>query len=169
MSEAAGQTSFRALYETALEDVYGYLLHRCGDVAIAEDLTSETFLAAAAAVRSGRSDSLSVAWLIGVARHKLVDHWRRTARHERGLRSLGGDDDREDPWPQHLDLLAARAALGRIGPHHRAALTFRYIDDLPVRDVARLLRRTDQATEALLARARAAFRRAYERGGDDAD
>jgi DNA-directed RNA polymerase specialized sigma24 family protein len=28
---------------------------------------------------------MTVAWLIGVARHKLVDHWRRLEREERAL------------------------------------------------------------------------------------
>ena len=44
----------------------------------------------------------------------------------------------------------------------RAALTLRYLDGLPVPEVARHLDRTVHATEALLVRARAAFRRIYE-------
>ena len=52
--------------------------------------------------------------------------------------------------------------LDRLVPAHRAALTLRYLDDLPVPQVAALLDRTLHATEALLVRARAAFRRAYE-------
>src|SRR5436190_916681 len=79
VSEPAADGSFRALYDRGLEEVYGYLLHRCGDVHVAEDLTSETFLAAVAAVKAERGESLTVPWLIGVARHKLVDHWRRKA------------------------------------------------------------------------------------------
>jgi RNA polymerase sigma-70 factor, ECF subfamily len=52
--------------------------------------------------------------------------------------------------------------LDRLGNHHRAALTLRYLDGLPVPEVARHLNRTVRATEALLVRARAAFRRSYE-------
>ena len=66
------------LYDRALPQVFGYLMARCGDRAVAEDLTSETFLAAAGA---GGDVALSVGWLIGVARHKLMDHWRRQDRH----------------------------------------------------------------------------------------
>ena len=51
--------------------------------------------------------------------------------------------------------------LQRLGPHHRAALTLRYMDDLPVPEVADLLGRTVHATEALLVRARRAFRSHY--------
>jgi RNA polymerase sigma-70 factor (ECF subfamily) len=71
------------LYDEALPQVYGYLLSRCGQRALAEDLTAETFLAAVDSVR--RDQAVTVAWLIGVARHKLVDHWRRQAREERSL------------------------------------------------------------------------------------
>ncbi|MGH8932824.1 MAG: RNA polymerase sigma factor [Egibacteraceae bacterium] len=158
------------LYDAALPQVYGYLLSRCGQRALAEDLTAETFLAAVDAVRRHPAPPLSAAWLVGVARHKLADHWRRAGREERGLRVLGGEPpEREDPWDQHLDVLLARDVLEMLGPHHRAALTLRYLDGLGVPQVAAHLGRTVHATEALLVRARAAFRRVYEgkEGRDD--
>jgi RNA polymerase sigma-70 factor (ECF subfamily) len=150
------------LYDAALPEVYGYLLPRCGQRALAEDLTEETFLAALDACHRSAPPDLSVAWLIGVARHKLVDHWRRVAREERGLRAVAGQRvESTDPWDERLDALVARDVLATLGPHHRAALTLRYLDGLPVADVARLLDRTVHATEALLVRARSAFRRSY--------
>jgi RNA polymerase sigma-70 factor (ECF subfamily) len=159
------------LYDAALPQVFGYLLPRCGDRALAEDLTADSFLAAVAAVRKPGAAEPSVPWLIGVARHKLVDHWRRREREERGLRLLNdGESDVDDPWEERLDALRARQVLGSMGPQHRAALTLRYADGLPVPDVAELLGRTVHATEALLVRARRAFRRRYEEGeeaGDD--
>ena len=112
------------LYDEALPTVYGYLLSRCGDVTLAEDLTAECFLAAAAAVRKSEAPPLTVGWLIGVARHKLVDHWRDRERERRGLRSVVRDQPAvEDPWEERLDALRARDALARLGPHHRAAMT----------------------------------------------
>jgi RNA polymerase sigma-70 factor, ECF subfamily len=159
-----------ALYDEALPQVYGYLLARCGRRALAEDLTSETFLAAAAACRRHPPPALSTAWLIGVARHKLVDHWRAAEREERGLRAVADPADpagpAEDPWDdEHLDALLAREVLAAQTGTHRAALTLRYLDGLPVPEVARALGRTVHATEALLVRARAAFRRTYVREG----
>lgn len=167
MSEqpAAG-TDLLALYDEALPQVYGYLLSRCGQKALAEDLTAETFLAAVDTVRRGQP--VTVGWLIGVARHKLVDHWRRLAREERSLALVPAEP--EPPWEDGvLDAVTARAALERLGPHHRLALTLRYLDGLPVPEVARLLDRTLHATEALLVRARAAFRRAYDTPGTEVD
>ncbi|WP_131739870.1 RNA polymerase sigma factor [Actinomadura roseirufa] len=150
------------LYDTALPEVYGYLLSRCGRRALAEDLTAETFLAAVEALRKEPPPDLSTAWLVGVARHKLADHWRRLAREERGLQVLdGGLDEAEDPWDAQVDALHAREVLATLGPHHRAVLTLRYLDGLPVPRVAEHLGRTPGATEALLTRAKAAFRQAY--------
>jgi RNA polymerase sigma-70 factor (ECF subfamily) len=154
------------IYDSALPQVYGYLLARCGDVPAAEDLTAETFLAAVDAARRDPGTGVSVPWLIGVARHKLVDHWRARAREERGLRAVHSDPvlaepDVSDPWDERLDALLAKQTLARLGPHHRSALTLRYLDDLPVPQVAQILGRTLHATEALLVRAREAFRRTY--------
>jgi RNA polymerase sigma-70 factor (ECF subfamily) len=156
------------LYDRALPQVYGYLLARCGRAAVAEDLTADTLLAAVAAVTREDPPPISVAWLIGVARHKLVDHWRRQGREERGLSAVGEDEKvQEDRWDIRLDALRAHQTLDALGPHHRSALVLRYFDDLPVPEVATLLGRTVHATEALLVRARVAFRRAYEAGGSD--
>jgi RNA polymerase sigma-70 factor, ECF subfamily len=151
------------LYDDALPHVYGYLLARCGNTDLAEDLTAESFLAAVHAVRKPGAPAPSIPWLIGVARHKLADHWRRTEREQRGLRLVtSGPACSDDPWDTVIDRLRARQVLDQLGAHHQAALTLRYLDGLPVPEVARLLDRTLHATEALLVRARAAFRRIYE-------
>ena len=155
------------LYDTALPQVYGYLVARCPSPALAEDLTAETFLAAVAAVRDERVARLTTAWLITVARNKLVDHWRRLAREERSLTLAHADDTVDDPWDAVLDDNRAMRVLAGLGPHHQAALALRYLDGMSVPQVADQLDRTVHATEALIVRARAAFRRAYEEGGDD--
>lgn len=154
-----------ALYDEALPHVYGYLLRRCSDRVLAEDLTSETFLSCAAGLE--QAPQLSVAYVVGIARHKLVDHWRKRARDERLLDVLPGGLADVDPWDDTIDSLRAQEVLASLGPHHRAALTLRYLDDLSVPQVADVLDRTLHATEALLVRARAAFRAAYERSAGD--
>lgn len=154
------------LYDSALPSVYGYLVRRCGSAAIAEDLTSETFLAAVDAVRRDAVPELTTAWLVGVARHKLVDHWRRQEREERKL-ALVDAEPVEERWEVDLDRLVALEVLAGLGPHHRAALTLRYLDGLPVREVADHLGRSVGATEVLLVRARRSFRDRYATTTED--
>jgi RNA polymerase sigma-70 factor (ECF subfamily) len=142
--------------------VYGYLLPRCGSAAVAEDLAAETFMAAVTASRHGTVTEVNVAWLIGVARHKLVDHWRRSARDQRNLAvAQQMSDGLDDPWEDHLDIAVMHGALARLSAHHRAALTLRYLDGLSVSEVAEHLDRSVHATETLLVRARSALRRIY--------
>jgi RNA polymerase sigma-70 factor (ECF subfamily) len=161
----AGDNPLAALYDRAMPQVYGYLLPPCGSVVLAEDLTAETFMAAVAAVGRGEPPELSVGWLVGIARHKLVDHWRRADRDRRQLAVIAAHADPvHDPWDSQLDIAAAHAALARLSAPHRAALTLRYLDGLPVAGVAQELGRTLHATETLLVRARSALRRVYEEG-----
>ncbi len=167
-----------AIYRVALPQVYGYLLPRCGSVAVAEDLTAETFMAAVAATRQQSAPDagsqvnpaarpgISVAWLVGVARHKLADHWRRVAREQRSLTvAAPAVEGVDDPWESWLDAEAAYAALSRLPAPQRAALTLRYLDGLPVAEAAEHIGRSVRATETLLVRARAALRGIYLDGG----
>ena len=154
--------AFQAFYFESLPHVYGYLLHRVGgNETLAEDLTSETYLAAVPELR--RSDSvLSVPWLLGVARHKLVDHFRRLAREERKLALVTGERSRDRPWQwSDMPVDQVLASLVALPALQRAAVGLRYLDDLPVPEVARLLDRSVHATESLLARGRDGLRRHY--------
>jgi RNA polymerase sigma-70 factor, ECF subfamily len=158
-------TDLLELYPKALPQVYGFLLARCADAPLAEELTAETFMAAVAAVNTGAAD-ISVGWLIVVARRRLVDHWRRVERERRGLR-LVQHRDSVDPWDEVLDVHAARAALEEVSPMYRAVLTLRYLDGLSVPEVATAIERSVHATEGLLQRARAALRAVYDQRSVD--
>ena len=156
-----------ALYDRALPQVFGYLRARTPNETTAEDLTAETFLAAVQAVNDNKVPQMTIAWLVTVARNKLVDHWRRQAREERSLQAVETMDV-DDDVDLHFERMRAHDVLNELGPHHRIALTLRYLDGLSVPEVATQLDRTVHATEALLVRARHAFRALYFEGSDDA-
>lgn len=155
-----------ALYDEALPIVYGYFLRRCGDRGTAEDLTSETFLAAMDAARKAEPPPIAVPWLLGVARHKLADHYRR--RHDKQtvpVAELPEAVDTGEDWDAELDRIVAESVLARLSEPHRTVLALRYMDDCSVPECAELIGRTVHATEALLVRARRAFRQHYPEGG----
>lgn len=168
----ADEHAFRRYYDRAMPRVFAYLVSRSGgDRDLAEELTQQTFVTAIAQRHAfdGRSDS--VTWLCGIARHKLADHFRRLERDERRrvqleVReiSVGGD---AEAWGSADDRTAIATALARLPVAQRAALLFIDLDDRPVREVARLLGRSEGATQSLVTRARANFRQAYERGPAD--
>ena len=153
-SDGDAPQTLLALYDSALPVVYGYFVRRCGDRGTAEDLTSETFLAAMDAARRDSPPAISVPWLIGVARHKLADHYPVPETPEPA--------EPFDDWDTELDRIVAEAALARLPEQHRMVLTLRYLDDRPVPECAELIGRTVHATEALLVRAKRAFRSEYQ-------
>lgn len=153
------------LYDHALPVVYGYFVRRCGDRATAEDLTSETFLAAMDAARRAEPPALAMPWLLGVARHKLADHYRRRTDRQAVTVAEVPENEPADDWDAELDRIVAESVLARLPEAHRTVLALRYMDDCSVPECAQLIGRTVHATEALLVRARRAFRNLYPEGG----
>ena len=149
---------FRRFYEVALRRVYGYLLHRCGSSATAEDLTQETFLAAVVELRKERQVAEPLGWIMGIARHKLLDHYRRQDRAR--SRVVSEVLDAPAGLPEASDGRAI-TALASVPGDQRIALVLRHVDGLSVPEVAAALGRSVEAAESLLARARLRFRQAY--------
>ena len=169
MEVTIDEAEFLSFVDAAVPVVYHYLLRRVGDVSLAEDLTSETVLGAIdVSVRGGLHSGWSIGWLVGIARHKLVDHWRRQSREERNLAAVAGSWT-DTAWDVPIESSRASQVLELLNASQRAALTLRYTDGLSVAEVAQLLGRSVAATENLLARSRRAFRTLYEQGGDDGD
>lgn len=152
---------FVELYKRTVTDVYSYLASRVGDPETAEELTQDVFVVVAERVAAG--EVVDVAWLIGVARHKLVDQWRAQARQDRNL-ALAHSVEQSRPveeWAA-IDPGLAGVVLAGLSPTYRAALVLRHVDGLSVAAVADYLGRSVEATDQVLSRARAAFRDKYQ-------
>lgn len=158
---AGGPCGFVDVYERTVADVYSYLASRLGDRAAAEDLTQDVFAVGASRVAAGGAADL--VWLIGVARHKLVDHWRARAREGRNL-ALAHSAEQTRPVDESaaMEPGLAGVTLACLSPTYRAALVLRHVDGLSVAAVADHLGRSVEATEQVLTRARAAFRDNYQ-------
>lgn len=80
------------LYGDAL---YRFALARVNDVSTAEDLVQETFLAAIKGRERFKGQSTRKTWLMGILKHKIIDHLRRKYR-EPVAASVDVDDDALD-------------------------------------------------------------------------
>lgn len=151
---------FEQLYGESLPIVYGYFLNRCGgNRQLAEDLTQETFLSA---MRSFKTQSIEapIPWIMSIARRRLVDHFRRQHRTARKRRRLEASLTAQTVEIQVADPELV-LALRKLPPLQQACLVLRYVDDLPVRDVAALVGKSVRATESLLSRGRASLAKIY--------
>jgi len=136
--------------------VNGLIYDRCGDASIAEELTAQTFEAAAVRFAQGRGEEVTPAWLAVVARRRLVDYWRRTSARRRTFERIAREPhagNEESLGDDHL----VSAALDSLPQRHRTVLMLRHVDGWSVGEIAAGLGITYLATESLLSRARRSF------------
>lgn len=150
------------LYDRHARDVWRFIYRRTnGNAAVADDLASETFLAAVESVAGFDPDRGTVSqWLFGIARRKLADHMRRRVR----LR-LVGEPLEDTPAPAikpSYDAERIHDALADLPPTQRDVLNWMYRDNLTVRQIAQRINRSEKAVENLLYRARQRFRARFE-------
>jgi RNA polymerase sigma-70 factor (ECF subfamily) len=159
----ADEESFRAWYEAALPRVYSYVFPRTGgDPALTEDLTQQAFLRAIRARASYDGRAPITAWVCGIARNLLADHYRQRAREQRSLLRVIVTEVQPDAAGPVAEREAILATLHRLPALQRAALVLRYLDGMSVRQVAAAIHKSESATESLLSRGREAFRRDFD-------
>ena len=133
-----------------------------------EDLVQETFLAAWQNLQKFRGEAGLRPWLLGIARHKVEDYYRRRLR-EAEWPNL---DDESLPQPaivpryeERLDWAQRQKKVARtlaaLPEVYALALLWRYAENLSVREMAQNTGKTEKAVERLLARAREYFRRRW--------
>lgn len=174
--EASATTELDRWFDDALPRIYGYFITRVGgDVHDAEDLTQETMLAAVDS-RGVPSANEPMAWLFGIARHKLLDHYRRQHRlrlhldaiSERALADLPDDRLLPELDPNRIQTRdTIVATLQHLPPRQRSAFVLRYLDGLDVPATADMLGVSIHAAESLLARGRRTFRQRYQNATED--
>ena len=132
---------------------------------IIEDVLQEILLAAWQALPTYRGDSSLQSWILGIARHKIDDYYRKRIREDD--RSEDEEDSAPEPamapnLEQQLDSAAQQEKveqiLSTLPETYALALIWRYRDEKSVREMAQLSGKTEKAMERLLARARESFR-----------
>lgn len=149
--------AFSELYQRHVQRVYRYVLVRVGgNVQDAQDLTSQTFLAAMEGLKSYRSSQPFVAWLLGIARHKVADQFRHQKPQVELETAVSltdpNTDDPDEQIDQQLDIARVTRKLQAIAPDRAEVITLRLFAGLEVSDIARMLGKNDAAVRMLLFR-----------------
>ncbi|RKQ84835.1 RNA polymerase sigma-70 factor (ECF subfamily) [Solirubrobacter pauli] len=125
--------------------VLGYLRKRTASSDVAIDLAAETFVAALASVKRYRaSEGPAVAWLLGIARHKLLRSIQRGEVEARARRKLGAPRlELLDERLERVDQLGSRTAeelLAQLRPREAEAVRARVIEELSYPELAERMR-----------------------------
>jgi len=159
--QAGDLQRFTELYQAYLDPIFGYLYRRTLHRETAEDLTSTVFLRALEKISSfdpGRGPFR--AWLYGIAKNALTDHLRsakQTVDIDTVL-DLAGDDDSCAHAKLAVDAERLRSALAALDPMKREIVLLRIWEDLPYREIAAIVGKSEGNCKVLFSRALDALR-----------
>ena len=134
---------------------------------LVEDLMQEILVAAWKNLSNFRGDAELRSWILGIARHKVEDYYRKKIRETDGkaeeseiaeVATVLEIEARLDSQSQHAKV---QKVLADLPEAYGVALLWRYRDDRSLREMAELTGKTEKAIERLLARARESFKRRW--------
>jgi RNA polymerase sigma-70 factor (ECF subfamily) len=160
-----------ALHARYLDDVFRYVARRVSRREEAEDITAETFAAAFESLAKFRGHCDPRLWLLGIARRKIADAFRRRQRRPETLASeidehndaagvlpVARAGDHEEPASAFNQTEAnrkIRELMATLKEEQREALLLKYVEGLSINEMAIVMGRSSTAVNSLLQRARA--------------
>lgn len=160
--------AFAQLYDNYVDAVYRYVFYRVGSHALAEDLTSETFLRALRSIESYSWQGKDIgAWFTTIARNLIADHVKSSRFRLEVPTADMRDADRADGdvegdvlrTLQQADLLLAVRSLKS---EQQECLVLRFLQDLTVAETAAVMGRSEGAVKQLQLRAIRALARVLD-------
>lgn len=146
---------FSELYQRYAQQVYRYLLVRVGNADDAQDLTSQTFLVAMESLHRYRGEGNFAAWLLGIARHKTVDQYRRRKPETILDPDVAYPDTHDEPEEiigRKLELELVARKLQTLAPDRAEALSLRLFAGLEVAEIAQIMDKNEAAVRMLVFR-----------------
>jgi RNA polymerase sigma-70 factor (ECF subfamily) len=160
-AQGGDSEAFGELYDRYVDVVYRYVHYRVSSTALAEDLTSETFLRALRRITSytwqGRDFG---AWLVTIARNLIADHYKsgryRMEVATSDLVEAGADRSEEGPEAEVLAGLTNAAlldAVKRLNSEQQECIALRFLQGMSVAETAQIMGKNEGAIKALQYRA----------------
>jgi len=161
----ARDVDWEAAYQADLPRIYNYFRYRVGDDSLAEDLTAETFEKAWRNRARYRNDLAAFStWLFTIARHVIVDHFRRP-RPEVTLEAAGSassGETVESMVQKRSDFKRLAALLAGLADRERELVALKYGAGLTNRAIARLIGISESNVGTILSRVTQQLRAALE-------
>jgi RNA polymerase sigma-70 factor (ECF subfamily) len=153
--------AFGELYDAYADLVHRYISYRVNNHALAEDLTSETFLRALRRISTftwqGRDFG---AWLVTIARNLVADHYKssryKLERSTADLIGAGADSAEEGPETEVIAGITNAtllAAVRQLGAEQQECIVLRFLQGMSVAETAAILGKNEGAVKALQYRA----------------
>lgn len=159
--------AFEAIYRQYAQRIYRYVRSRVSTDDDALDITQQVFVKTFNAFPGYRwKDTPLSAWLFRVARNQVIDHQRQSRpttdieAHYGSLRSFLLSP--EDAALHNEEVSNLRLAIEKLDRDKRDLLALRYAGNLRIREIARVIGKSEEATKKQLSRALQSLRKHYE-------
>jgi RNA polymerase sigma-70 factor (ECF subfamily) len=157
--ETFGERCFKAVYRFALARLHG-------DRDLTLEMVQTATVKALSKLDTYRGEASLPTWLCSCCRNEILMHWRR---RRAAPTEVELDEDMETaPGDAFTALLKqeethrVHLALDLLPEHYARALEWKYVERVPVDEIAARMGVQPKAAESLLTRARHAFRTSYE-------
>jgi RNA polymerase sigma-70 factor (ECF subfamily) len=151
--------AFGQLYDQYVDLVFRYIYYRVGSRALAEDLTSETFLRALRRITSFTWQGRDVgAWFVTIARNLIADHYK-SGRYRLEVATadmLDADQAEDGPESAVLDSITNATlldAVKELNPEQQECIVLRFLQGMSVAETALAMGKNEGAIKALQYRA----------------
>lgn len=154
----ANSQIFEELYRKYADKVYNYFWYRTGHQKdVAEDLMQETFYRAFKHLSRFQIRGYSyLTYLLTIAHNILANYYR--SQKMIPMSELGDDFDVPaeitDSLERKIEAEALWRAIQDLSPTERDAVLMRYQKEMPIKDISRVMARTENAVKLILSRAR---------------
>ena len=155
-----GQQQFLAAYDDYAAPLWRHAYFRVGNREQAEDLVSETFTRAWDHYR-GREVAEIKALLYRILNNLIIDHYRQsrpTTPLEEVSELAIKEKSKADPW----EVVRLERLLERLPESYRQVLLWRYVDDLEIKQIAKLLCKNQANVYVIIHRALRSLRQLAE-------
>lgn len=147
--------AFAELYRRNVTHVYRYHIAHVGNAKDAEDLTSQTFMAALEGIRSFRGTGSFAAWIMGIASRKRLMFFRGSQPEvplDAALHYPSPILPTDKAAHQRLQLESVSRALRQISAERAEALILTYFGGLSHVEAGRVLNKSEAAVKMLISR-----------------
>ena len=151
---ADNRDAFGRLVEAYQPRVRRFLLNlTTGDEMLTDDLAQDTFIKAYVGIRSFKGLSSFGTWLYRIAYNEFYNHVRR--HHEEHVEDIAAMGEASTAAGDAVDAsMTVQEALGRLGENERVAVTLFYIEDQPLKQVAKIMQMPEGSVKSLIYRAK---------------
>ncbi len=154
---------FSKIYDDHIERIYRFIFLKVNSEDIAKDLCSETFVRAWDYFRGNKKKiDNPQAFLYQVARNLVTDHYREKGKVQTvQIDNLPVVDDSKGLEEESLemsDLGQIQLAMSNIKPEYQDIVAMRYVEDLSVSEIAKILNKSEGNIRVTIYRALKAIR-----------